>query len=259
MANHAQCFDPIGNRFFKPLKTTDSFSNWLFYITAFLSFAALLVDQKEQPGLYNGLQSAFVICAVGLFTVGHVIRLYLWPRAETKRRQDFLSYSLGTNLTHLQSSGYYNNNETDPIRRMGAAILENTHFTKGVALEMCKSERLQTAFYVILWLVMLLNRNSDLGWLAIAAQVLFSEQLVSRAMRIEWLRIKAEEIHNELLKIFGSAPSDDALRAYVIEAFASYETTKANAGVVLSSKVFVKLNAPLSDEWAKIKKTSNIN
>lgn len=174
------------------------------------------------------------------------------------RRQDFLSYSLGANLTHLRTTGYYNNNETDPIRRMGAAILENTHFTKGISLAMSKWDRLQIAFYATLWLAAILNRNSDLGWLAVAAQVLFSEQLFSRWLRIEWLRIKAEEIHSALLKVFGSSPSADSLRAYVMEAFATYETTKSTVGVVMSSSVFKKLNDSLSDEWEKIKKSSNI-
>lgn len=253
MANQPLRVDPIGDKYFQPLRKADSISDWLFIVTALLSFAALLVEKSDYPNIYNLAQGAFILCAIGLFVMGQAVRLYFWPRAEDRRREEFLSNTLGVNLTHERTTGYYNNNETDPIRRMGIAVLENTHFTKNISLHMAWEERVRIAIYVALWLAALLGRNTDLGWLAVAAQALFSEQLLSRWLRIEWLRRKSEEIHAELRKIFVSLPAADMLRAFVLDAFSTYEAAKSNAGVVVSSSLFERLNPPLSAEWESIK------
>lgn len=250
--------DPIGDKYFAPLRVADQASDLLFITTAVLSFAALMVDKNDQPNTYNFVQTAFIICVVGLFVVGQAIRLYLWPRAEDRRREEFLSNTLSVSLTHERTSGYYNNSETDPIRRMGVAVLENTHFTMNIALEMARNERFRITAYGLGWLLMVLNRETDLGWIAVAAQAVFSEQLVSRWLRIEWLRIKAEEIHFALAKVFNSAPSPEMLRAYVLDAFGTYETTKANGGVVLSTTIFMRRNNELSKEWDEKKKSMNL-
>jgi hypothetical protein len=142
---------------------------------------------------------------------------------------------------------------------MGAAVLENTHFTKAVALAMLKWVRFLTFVYVVLWLIALMNRTTDLGWLAVAAQALFSEQLLSRWLRLEWLRSRTEEIYNGLLTAFVATLSPDDMHPFVLDAFVAYETTKANAGIVTSEKIFERLNTSLSTEWEQIKRSANIS
>jgi len=262
MANppiNPQRSDPIRDRFFKPLEIADLVSNCLFVLTAVLSFLALNYDPKAEQDAYNLIQTAFITSAVLLFILGQVSRLYFWPRAETPRRKDFLSYCLSTNLTHIRTTGYYNNDEANPIRRMGAAVLENTLFTRAVNLKMLKGVRFWTALYFVVWFVAIEMRNTDLGWIAVAAQVLFSEQLVSRWLRLEWLGRKCEEIHNNLLVIFVSGAAPDAMQPFVLDAFVGYETAKANAGVLTSEKIFHKLNPSLSAEWEQIKQSAKIS
>lgn len=258
MTKQTTRIDPIGDKYFAPLRTADKASDWLFTITAVLSFAALMVDKLDFPNAYNVVQSSFIVCVIGLFAIGQAIRLYFWPRAEDRRREEFLSNALDVSLTHERTNGYYNNTETDPIRRMGVAVLENTHFTMNISLEMARNERIRIALYSSFWLVLVLNRNTDLGWIAVAAQAVFSEQLLSRWLRIEWLRTKAEEIHSALCRVFNSEPSADMLRAYVLDAFGTYETAKSNGGVVLSTTVFERRNADLSVEWDRKKQSMNL-
>ena len=150
MANqptNPQRADPIRDLFFVPLETIDNVSNWLFFFTALLSFLALLFDAKADPDGYNYVQTVFIATAVILFVFGQATKLYFWPRSERSRRQDFLSYGLGANLTHIRTTGYYNNNETDPIRRIGSAVLENTLFTKIIFRKMLTRVRLLTLGY----------------------------------------------------------------------------------------------------------------
>jgi hypothetical protein len=64
-------------------------------------------------------------------------------------------------------------------------LMENRFFTRAVALEMLKKERATVAVYAALFLFAVFIRSTDLAVIPIAAQALFSEQLISRWLRLE--------------------------------------------------------------------------
>ena len=105
--------------------------------------------------------------------------------------------------------------------------------------------------YALIWLGGVLNRTTDLAIIAVAAQVLFSEQLLSRWIRMEWLRSRVEKVHDDLYTLFRSFAEREGneFRARVVQALILYETSKAQAGISLSTRVFEKLNDELSRNW----------
>ena len=248
-----QRLDPIQKKYFTPLERADSLGDWLFGGAVALSIIAVVIDKADFPRGYNLTQGAFVLLVLSLFIVGQISRLYFAPRAEDKRREEFLSNALNVNLTHERTIGYYNNNESDPTRKVGLNILENTHFTKAIALEMVKRERLVSGIYLATWLFLMLNRDTDLGLISAAAQAVFSEQIISRWLRLEWLRIRSENIFRELHRAFLSNPAQHVLGAQILEAFSTYEATKSSASIVLSTNIFDRLNPSLTQEWEDIK------
>lgn len=245
--------DPIGDRYFKPLEVAERCSGVSFYVAAILSFAALLVEKSQHPELYDLVQIAFVLAVVFVFVIGLAIRLYWRPNAEDKRRAEMLTNAANVPLTIERTEGYYNNDQSDPTRRLGVMLLENSHFSKSVALEMLPRERMMVGAYLVLFLIAILNRKTDLAFAAAAAQAVFSEQLVSRWLRIEWIHRRFESVYRQLFTLFQSRPVKAVLYARVLELFALYETSKANAGVALSSRIFFRRNAALSAEWETIK------
>lgn len=246
-------FDPIRKSYYDSVEAADTASNWLFYGGGLLSFAALFVEREKHPEPYDAILIAYVIFALAIFAIGLVSRLYLIPRAEDKRRQDFFSNACGINLTHQKTDGYYNNDFIDPIKRMAAQVLENSHFSKNIALRMVKVERAKIVIYTILWLVCLLNKRSDLGVVLAATQAVFSEQLLAKWFRLEWLLIRYERTFDDAYKLFQPQPTLEQFNAMALTTFSMYETAKANAAVTLSSKVFDKMNPSLSQEWEEIK------
>lgn len=179
--------DPIRARYYDAVELADKASDWLFYVGAALSIGTMLVKREAHPTAYDWLLIFFAIAVVALFAIGLASRLYLTPRAEDKRRQDFFSSACGVSLTHDKTDGYYNNDFTEPIKRMAAQVLENSHFSKAIALRMAKVERAKVIAYALIWLVCLLNRQTDLGIVVAASQAVFSEQVISRWLRLEWL------------------------------------------------------------------------
>jgi len=182
-----------------------------------------------------------------------VIRLYLTPRAEEMRRKDLSSKAFKVALTHEQTVGYYNNDQSNPSRFLGVAYMENSFFSKAVLLKMSQHERIKVSIYIVCFLGAVLNRNTDLAFAATAATAVFSEQILSRWFRVEWLRSRCEGTYNDLYALFQSSPNSIILNAKVFEAATSYETSKANAGITFTEKIFLKLNPTLSAEWEQIK------
>lgn len=260
MANQPPKIDPIRTRYYRPLELAEACSEWLFWVVAALSISALAVERASHPNFYDIVQGAFVIAVLVLFFVGLGVRLYWTPRAEDKRRQDLLSNSFVVAITHEQTTGYYNNEQTNPLRRLSASLLENSFFSKNVALKMAHNERIRMAVYAIVWIVALLNRTTDLALGAAVAQAVFSEQIISRWIRLEWLRMRFERVYEGLYRLVQSTTNfnKDEFRIRVLEAFGDYETGKGYGGITLSAKVFERLNPSLSAEWVQIRQTLNL-
>lgn len=245
--------DPIRTRYYDAVEIADKVSDWLFFASALLSVASLLVEKQAHPIAYDWILIFFAVAVAALFTVGLVSRLYLTPRAEDKRRQDFFTNACGVSLTHEKTDGYYNNDFTEPIERMAAQVLENSHFSKAIALRMARTERIKVAVYGVTWLMCLLNRQTDLGIVVAASQAVFSEQVVSKWLRLEWLRIRFEKTYDDVYRLFQSRPTAPKFNAMTLESLGMYETAKANAAITLSSKTFHRLNEELSAEWDEVK------
>ncbi len=250
--------DPIRARYYDAVEFADKASDWLFYITAALSILTLLVEKAAHPIVYEWLLIFFAIAVVAQFAIGLASRLYLTPRAEDKRRQDFFSSACGVGLTHDKTDGYYNNDFTETIKRMAAQVLENSHFSMAIALRMAKVERTKVVVYALIWLICVLNRQTDLGIVVAASQAVFSEQVISRWLRLEWLRMRFEKTYEDVYRLFQSKPVALKFTAMTLESLGMYETAKANGAITLSSRVFNEMNDALSIEWDRIKKELHI-
>jgi hypothetical protein len=125
----------------------------------------------------------------------------------TSVAKTFSAARTASTLLHQKSEGYYNNTLTEPLRRLGAQVLENSLFSKTIALRMVRVERAKVCAYLALWLICLLNRRSDLGWIVAASQAVFSEQVFSKYVRLEWLRMRFEKTFDDVYRLFQAKPA----------------------------------------------------
>ena len=86
----------------------------------------------------------------------------------------------------------------------------------------------------------------------IAAQILFSEQVLSRWLRLEWLRRECELTYEEL---FRHLQSKGQIDVFALQSLGRYEIAKANAALPLSSRVFESNVQRTDAEWAKVRQT----
>lgn len=250
--------DPLSASHYSPLQTAEKLSGALFWAAAVSSIVALQLNRDKQP-YYDIVQSSFVVSVVLFFVMDLAVRLYWAPRAHAKRNADFVSNAFGVCLTDEASVGYYNNKATDPIKRIVFSILENSLFSKTIVRKMLLKERLIVGGYAIVWFLAVLNRATDLALVTTVAQVLFSEQIISRWIRMEWLRAKFERVFDDTYSLVQTASDSlsKEFQARCIECLLRYESSKAQAGISLSSKIFEKNNRELSRQWDAIYKKLN--
>jgi hypothetical protein len=245
--------DPIRENYYRPLEIAERISDWAFYLGAALSLAVLLIDKGADPVPYQTVQVAFVLTVAIFFIAGTGTRLYFFPRAEDARRKEFLSTVFGIELIHERTQGYYNNDETDPDRRLALCVLENSFFTKSMLRKMATEERTRTLAYFVIFVAVVFWRETPFDWLIAGAQVLFSEVIFSKWLRLEWLRNRAENVYQSTYQLIQSRPSRDLLRIHAMDAFGRYETGKALGGILQSQKIFDELNPILTVEWDRVK------
>lgn len=248
--------DTVGDNYYKPLQQAERAGDVLFWLISLLSVVALFVDKDSYPLTADILQISLIVCVVLFFVQGQVHRLYLFPRAEDKRRQELLSNSFGVTLTHEETVGYYNNDQRNPIKRLAASVMESAFFTREISRKMLAAQRATTIGYILVYLVAALNRSTDLELLAIVAQALFGGEIIARWLRMEWLRIRSEQAFDNFNRLFTSRPAFTRMVAQseALDLFTFYETTKSTAAIPLSSKLFHKYNPRLTEEWEQIRK-----
>jgi hypothetical protein len=254
MAEAPDKIDPIRERYFKPLEAAEQTGDWLFYGAGVLSIVAVATPKEVYPEIFATAQIMFLVATIVGLVVGLAVRLYWGPRAQGMRVEDFFSEAFGIALTHERTRKYYNNEATLPARKIGFQLLENTHFTKAIILRMCRAERIRILVYGVIWLVIVLVRATPIDVVVAISQVLFSEQLVSRFARIEWMRMKVEGLYSSTYRLLQTGLNDRAFEAAITANMVAYESAKANAVITTPSKIFEAMNSDLSREWEEIKK-----
>lgn len=247
--------DPIGKKYFLPLVRTECLSTIAFYVSALLSITLFFFINGGNGRWIELLESLFILSVSVLVISETLVRLYLGPRAQIKRFQDFLGQAHGKTITSLQTKNYYTTALTSPDEKVAAQLLENSFYSEDTASQMVNKERWKIGIYLLLWLLLLLWRNISLSFLIVIFQIIFSHQILLRWLHLEWLKYQFEEIFE---KTYHCIKYKDNIEVIIPELLVRYEMAKANAGITLSSKIFEQRSEVTDANWTIIKSDLNI-
>lgn len=246
------------DKYYEQLNFVDRVSSVLFWLNA--SFSILIFFLKGYPEVRTVLTYIFIINTVLYFITDNYLSIYLIPSVEGKRRVHLISKSLDVPLDNEITNKYYNNDLEPSILKLGAHIFENSLFSKEVTIRMCSQERKKIILYALLWVGALLLRTVNLEFLTIISQTLFATTLLTKWLKLEFLRNKNEQIYQCLYDLFllYKENNDERLSAKFLDCFVSYEASKAYSGVKQSSKIFFEINDEFTEEWERIKEKLDI-
>jgi hypothetical protein len=146
---------------------------------------------------------------------------------------------------------YYNNVLKPSVKRLGATTLENTKFTLAVVDKMLWWVRLKTLIYFVVFVALLAVRQTDLGWVLLATQTMFSGDVVSRWYSLERFRFRTSECRVQLKQHYIESAKKESLvsQAFILRAFTNYECAKDEVAEPFSQKIFDKMNPQVSKLW----------
>lgn len=251
--------DPISKKYYAPIECVEGWAFVFFLLGGALSFVPLFEAQIQSYKLYEEVQIFFLIVVLILFALNHILRLYLFPRAEESRVQDFLSSAYNVKLIQDTTEKYYNNDENNGYRRLALQLLEDLLCTKDIASKMLQKMRIFCGLYLIGWLILILSHEVNLGEVFVVSQVLFSEEVFSKFLRLECLRHRANRLYGEVYRLLTTKMDGKHFRVQSLEKFIIYERAKASLAVTLSSKIFHNRSAKLTADWDIICKSLESN
>ncbi|MEO5808392.1 hypothetical protein [Devosia sp.] len=252
--------DPLTKTAYASVKTSEDVAKFLFYFSIALSLIILFVDEFTNAWTYQTVQILFFLATLCLFFCRIATNLYWSARAHEGRYTDLLSHAFQVPLSVDTSTGYYNNQESNTYRRLAATILENALFSKEVSRGMLAIERWKIGLYSVIWVICALIRGTEISFITLIAQIILSQDILERWIKLEWLRDQFEKTYLSAFALIQSS-TDFSTREFSgrsIQLVVRYETIKAKAGISLSTKVFNKINASVSDEWKRTKVILNL-
>lgn len=257
--NEKQRVDEV-SRYYKPAATIEHIGTALFWVIALVS---LVMPYTAQLNFLwqNILHTAFIVIVLIYFSISQIVKFYLVPTAERIRRKELLSNAFDAPLTHVKTSLYYNNEYSPSIERLGANTMENALFSKEVSAKMLFARRLITAGYLIVWVVAFALRHNNLDILIWLTQIVFSSEVIVRWINLEVLHWRFENVYEQLHTHFlhGVGDKNPVAVATVLDAFITYEAAKSSAGVLLSTRLFQRLNPSLTEKWSAVRSELNMN
>ncbi len=244
------------SKYYNPVEKVSNVLTGLFWVSVTFALIVLYGKTIIPANLQEYIQTIFVVLVVFQLVLSLILKLYLIPKAEHERRKQLLSDAFGVALSNNETALYYNNTYSPSLLRLGASTMENAFFSKEIAKDMLVSKRVVTGIYVMAWLFAVISRDSGLAIITWITQVIFSGQIVAQWITMETLRFRCKQVYDQLYAHFlhGVGGKTHEGIATILDAFTAYESTKAVAGIKLSTKTFEKLNSRLTEEWNGIRK-----
>ena len=132
-----------------------------FWLSVVFSIGVAFPNNFQRE-VHEFIKVMFVVLVVTHFICNLLLTLYYLPFAEKKRRRQLLSNAFDTPITQESTSLYYNNEFSPSIAKLGANVMENALFSKSITEKMLPRKRLINIFYVLIWLFIVLSRQTNL-------------------------------------------------------------------------------------------------
>ncbi|MDA3838122.1 MAG: hypothetical protein PF574_03965 [Candidatus Delongbacteria bacterium] len=225
----------------------------LFWILATTSLVLPFI--VDYPVIHKYTSRTFMFLIVIYFFSSMISKLYLVPKAESKRKKQFLSNSLGVNIIIESTKKYYNNTLKPSFIKLAANTMENAFFSNSVIAKMLIKRRVIIGLYLLLWLGLFIYKIENIHFLIWITQTLFTTELVLQWVSLEILLRRYKNVYKSLYNHFlnNVGAETNVAKACIIDLFSDYEAAKSSAGILLSSKIFNKMNDELTEEWVKIR------
>ncbi|WP_417301546.1 hypothetical protein [Ellagibacter isourolithinifaciens] len=217
----------------------------LFTLTIVLNLVATAVS--DNVSFYLN-----IVIAMSAFTYSALYMiddLHMWYQAESGRRKGAIEDAFHAKLTPKRTKDYYNNNASDSETKYALNLYESCYFTEAILRKMLPGIIAKMALAAIA--LALLMFCFDPAVVVIFAQGVFSTCVLFGCTGSIVCYSRVKRLSEIFFNVFvtrqydGDGPDAIVLKSATLE----YEAVKAHYKVRLSSRIFNKNNAQLSQKW----------
>lgn len=174
--------------------------------------------------------------------------------AESERRKTLLAHAFSIIITSKKTNGYYNNEFSPSVKKLGVDSFESTLFTKKNLSLMILSEGIKTFIIFIIWIIIITKFKNDELFYNLT-QTFFSVEVLLKFIKIIYYYVNVSKIYDNFYQLFVTRKYNEKKdQALVLKYVMDYECLKTYCHTLLSSKIFEKINDDVSIEWDNIKK-----
>ena len=122
-------------------------------------------------------------------------------KAESERRKTLLSHAFSINITSKKTNGYYNNEFSPSIRKLGVDSFESTLYTKKNLSLMILSEGIKTFIIFIIWIIIITEfKNNELFYNL--TQTFFSMEVLLKFIKLLYYYFNVSKIYDAFYQLF---------------------------------------------------------
>lgn len=241
----------------KKWNSISSFSIWVSAGTIFLAYCIRNIEYAAVSASLINMASCFFIV---LFVLSDFMKNHNLRTASVKKREDFIDNSFETSISKEKSINYFTNDRIrSGIYKMGVNSFENVLFTYEISKKMLCGVWVKNVLFAFLFIVFAILgfSNAIILLIQLSLPILLLQQAIGHTVFVN----RVEQVYENFRKLFNELKYlkfDEQKFPIIIHCVMEYETALSWANILLSSKVYEKLNPTLSTKWEKIKEEYEI-
>jgi len=241
----------------------ENINKFIFWLTLLLSVFPILFAEFYTEYKFVDLINIFNIIGISLFFIIEILNEFiLLPLADNKRRDDFIDNSFGSKFSIRSSIDYYDNQEIENgIYKAAVNQFENCFFTYSLVKISTVSKIVIPTTMLIIMSIIAYYGFSQVPFALTILQAFFSANILGDLVKHLILMNRLANIQDSWLQLFQNIEFKQYVlnfQPHILRFWLQYETLHSKINANISSRVFEKNNARLTEDWNNLKTKYNI-
>jgi hypothetical protein len=218
----------------------------------------LLDEKAEQTPIITSILFGTQIVLMMVFAIlNMILEYYLIPSAEKIRRNDFIDNSFGSTLNISSSENYFTNNGIEKgIYKASVNLFENCLFSMNISKKMLIYEVIKTSLFVLILIPMAIYGFKNAQISLPLLETFLSVNVIGKLIKLFIYKHNCKACFEKLKEMVEIPDFKKNPNKYIdkfLSCYSAYETNISWGSIVLSGRIYNKLNPKLSKEWEEIK------
>ncbi len=248
---------------FKIMDNLSKLGRYTFWGVLILSIIPFIFnDFCVKNNLINIVNISNIIGISLFFGTELINELVIIPRADNKRRDDFIDNSFGSKFSINSSNGYYDNDEINKgLYKAAVNLFENCFFTYSLVKITIFHKSIVAIIMIVIIIVLAFYGFKEVSFILNILQAFFSVNILGLFLKNLALFKELTSIQDNWILLFQQTDIKTNTLKYqanIYKYWLEYETLHSRINARISNKIFTKHNTILTENWKQLKQKYNI-